>query len=221
MPTAFFREQRRLMVSQQLEARGITDPRVLDAMRTVPRHLFVPESHRAQSYEDCPLPIGHGQTISQPYIVGLMLEALELTGQENVLEVGTGSGYQAALLGLLAHQVYTVEILPELTHRAQELLSELGYENIQVRVANGSIGWKAAAPYNAIIVAAAAPSIPRSLFDQLADGGKLVVPVGDLHAQDLLRVQNQHGKLIRTNLGPCAFVPLVGEEGWKSGIGTS
>lgn len=215
------RERRHRMVSQQLEARGITDPRVLDAMRTVPRHLFVPEPLECQAYEDCPLPIGHGQTISQPYIVGLMLEALELSGQENVLEVGTGSGYQAALLGLLAHQVYTVEIIPELTHRAQELLSTLGYENIQVRVANGSIGWKAAAPYDAIIVAAAAPSIPHSLCDQLAEGGKLVVPVGDLYAQDLLRVQNQHGELIRTNLGPCAFVPLVGKEGWKSGIGTS
>lgn len=220
MSKAYDRE-RRLMVSQQLEARGITDPRVLDAMRTVPRHLFVPEPYRFQAYEDCPLPIGHGQTISQPYIVGLMLEALELTGQERVLEVGTGSGYQAALLGLLTKQVYTVEIIPELTHHAQDLLSELGYENVEVRVANGSIGWKAAAPYDAIIVAAAAPSIPRSLFDQLAEAGKLVVPVGDLHSQDLLRVQNQHGKPIRTNLGPCAFVPLVGEEGWKSRPGTS
>ncbi len=221
MSQAQDRERRHLMVSQQLEVRGITDHRVLDAMRTVPRHLFVPEPHRFQAYEDCPLPIGHGQTISQPYIVALMLEALELTGQENVLEVGTGSGYQAALLGLLANQVYTVEIIPELTSRAQEILSELGYENIQVRVANGSIGWKAAAPYDAIIVAAASPSIPRSLFDQLADSGKLVVPVGDLYGQDLLRVQNQHGKLISTNLGPCAFVPLVGKEGWKSGTYTS
>ena len=190
MSQAQDRERRHLMVSQQLEVWGITDHRVLDAMRTVPRHLFVPEPHRFQAYEDCPLPIGHGQTISQPSIVALMLEALELTGQENVLEVGTGSGYQAALLGLLANQVYTVEIIPELTNRAQEILSALGYDNIQVETANGSIGWKAAAPYDAIIVAAASPSIPRSLFDQLADGGKLVVPVGDLYGQDLLRVQN-------------------------------
>ena len=217
MATPPFQEQRHLMVSQQLEARGITDPRVLDAMRTVPRHIFVPSPHRDQAYEDCPLPIGHGQTISQPYIVALMLEALELTGHERVLEVGTGSGYQAALLGLLAKQVYTVEIIPELTHRAQEVLSELGYDKIQVRVANGSIGWKTAAPYNAIIVAAASPAIPSSLFDQLADGGRLVVPVGSLFSQDLLRVQNQHGKMSTTNLGPCAFVPLVGKEGWKSG----
>lgn len=214
-------EHRRLMVSQQLEARGITDPRVLDAMRTVPRHLFVPEPYRFQAYEDCPLPIGHGQTISQPYIVGLMLEALMLTGHERVLEVGTGSGYQAALLGLLAEQVYTVEIVPELTRRAQETLSELGYNNIQVEAANGSIGWKAAAPYDAIIVAAAAPSTPRTLFEQLADGGRLVVPVGDLYGQDLLRVQNQHGQLLTTNLGLCAFVPLVGEAGWKSGTRAS
>lgn len=214
-------ERRRLMVSQQLEARGITDPRVLDAMRTVPRHLFVPESYRFQAYEDCPLPIGHGQTISQPYIVGLMLEALMLTGHERVLEVGTGSGYQAALLGLLAEQVYTVEIIPELTSRAQATLSELGYDNIQVEPANGSIGWKAAAPYDAIIVAAAAPSTPRALCKQLADGGRLVVPIGDLYGQDLLRVQNQHGQLLTTNLGLCAFVPLVGEAGWKSGTRAS
>ena len=214
-------ERRRLMVSQQLEARGIRDSRVLDAMRTVPRHLFVPESYRFQAYEDCPLPIGHGQTISQPYIVALMLEALKLTGHERVLEVGTGSGYQAALLGRLAEQVYTVEIIPELTRRAQETLSELGCQNVHVETANGSVGWKAAAPYDAIIVAAAAPSTPRSLCDQLAEGGRLIVPVGDLYGQDLLRVHNQHGKLLTTNLGLCAFVPLVGEAGWKSGTRAS
>lgn len=221
MPQQHDTENRHLMVRQQLEARGITDLRVLDTMRTVPRHLFVLEQYRDQAYDDCPLPIGHGQTISQPYIVALMLEALTLTGQERVLEVGTGSGYQAALLGLLAKQVYTVEIIPELTHRAQDVLSTLGYENIHVETANGSIGWRAAAPYDAIVVAAASPATPSSLFDQLADGGTLVVPVGDLFSQDLLRVQNQHGKMSTTNLGPCAFVPLVGKEGWKSGMGTS
>ncbi|MBI3796314.1 MAG: protein-L-isoaspartate(D-aspartate) O-methyltransferase [Deltaproteobacteria bacterium] len=184
-------------------------------MRIIPRHLFVPEKCRAQAYEDRPLPIGYQQTISQPYIVGLMLEAVELTGTERVLEVGTGSGYQAALLGWLAKYVYTVEIIPELAQSARAML--IAYENVEVLVANGSIGWKAGAPYDAIIVAAASPTVPPSLSEQLQEGGRLVLPVGEFGSQELLRLRKQRGKVVTENLGGCAFVPLIGEEGWKSG----
>jgi protein-L-isoaspartate(D-aspartate) O-methyltransferase len=207
---------RQRMVEEQLRRRGIHDQRVLEAMRSVPRHLFVPSPWRAQAYEDMPLPIGQQQTISQPYIVALMLEALQLTGTERVLEVGTGSGYQAALLGWLTHHVYTVEIIPELVQSARQILSRLGYKNVEVVTANGSIGWKAGAPYDAIIVAAASPVVPPSLVDQLQEGGRLVLPVGEFFSQVLLRVRKQQGKIVTENLGGCAFVPLVGEEGWKS-----
>ncbi|HEV8716874.1 MAG TPA: protein-L-isoaspartate(D-aspartate) O-methyltransferase [Candidatus Binatia bacterium] len=205
------------MVEEQLRRRGIYDQRVLEAMRIVPRHLFVSQTWRAQAYEDMPLPIGHQQTISQPYIVALMLEALQLTGRERVLEVGTGSGYQAALLGWLAQHVYTVEIIPELMRSARQILSQLGYENVEVVAANGSIGWKAGAPYDAIIVAAASPVVPHSLVEQLQERGRLVLPVGEFFSQVLLRVRKQQGEIVTENLGGCAFVPLVGEEGWKSG----
>jgi protein-L-isoaspartate(D-aspartate) O-methyltransferase len=208
---------RRRMVAEQLWHRGIRDQRVLEAMRVVPRHLFVPGAWRAQAYEDMPLPIGHQQTISQPYIVALMLEALQLTGRERVLEVGAGSGYQAALLGWLARHVYTVEIVPELVQSARQLLSQLGYENVEVVAANGSLGWKAGAPYDAIIVAAASPVVPHSLVEQLQEGGRLVLPVGEFFSQVLLRVRKRRGEIVTENLGDCAFVPLVGEEGWKSG----
>jgi protein-L-isoaspartate(D-aspartate) O-methyltransferase len=206
------------MVAEQLQRRGIRDARVLAAMRTIPRHRFVPEQYRAEAYEDAPLPIGHQQTISQPYIVAVMLEALALTGPERVLEVGTGSGYQAALLGELAAQVYTVEIIPELAHTARAVLSRLGYTNVQVLAANGSVGWAAGAPYDAIIVAAASPIVPPSLLDQLQDGGRLLLPVGDRESQTLLRVRKQQGIIRTEDLGGCAFVPLVGEAGWQSGL---
>lgn len=212
-----YRVQREQMVEEQIERRGIGDLRVLDAMRTVPRHLFVPIDCREQAYEDTPLPIGHQQTISQPYIVAVMLEALELQGTERVLEIGTGSGYQAALLGWLAQQVYTVEIIPELVQSARAVLSRLGYENVEVAAANGSIGWKAAAPYDAIIVAAASPTVPPSLLAQLQEGGRLVLPVGNLWNQALLRVRKRQGEVQTENLAACTFVPLIGEEGWKSG----
>jgi protein-L-isoaspartate(D-aspartate) O-methyltransferase len=218
MTEKHYSELRQRMVEEQLRPRGIRNPRVLEAMQTVPRHLFVPKIWRAQAYEDGPLPIGHKQTISQPYIVAFMLEALELTGSERVLEVGTGSGYQAALLGWLAHYVYTVEIIPELARSAHKVLSQLGYENVEVVTANGSIGWKAGAPYDAIIVAAASPIVPTPLAEQLREGGRLVLPVGDLFAQELLRIRKQQGKIVTENLGGCAFVPLVGKEGWKSGV---
>ena len=208
---------RQRMIEEQLRHRGIRNQRVLEAMQVVPRHLFVPEQCRTQAYEDMPLPIGYHQTISQPYIVAVMLEVLELTGTERVLEIGTGSGYQAALLGWLTQQVYTVEIIPELAQAARGLLSQLGYENVEVVAANGSIGWKAGAPYDAIIVAAASPAVPHPLVEQLQEGGRLVLPVGDLFEQVLLRVRKQQGKVVTEDLGSCAFVPLVGEEGWKSG----
>jgi protein-L-isoaspartate(D-aspartate) O-methyltransferase len=218
MTEEYYRRLRLKMVEEQLRQRGICDTRVLDAMRTVPRHLFVPERYRAQAYEDTPLPIGHQQTISQPYMVAVMLEALALTGGERALEVGTGSGYQAALLGRLAGQVYTVEIIPELAQTALAVLSSLGYENVQVVTANGSVGWEAGAPYDAIIVAAASPLVPYSLLEQLQEGGRLLLPVGDRWNQTLLRVRKQQGKILTEDLGGCAFVPLVGEEGWKFGM---
>lgn len=217
MTEEHYRTLRQRMVEEQLQNRGIRDQRVLAAMRAVPRHLFVPDQHRAEAYEDMPLPIGHHQTISQPYIVALMLEALQLTGTERVLEVGTGSGYQAALLGKLAVQVYTVEIIPELAQGARRVLTRLGSTNVAVVAANGSIGWQAGAPYDAIIVAAASPTVPQPLVEQMQEGGRLVLPVGDLYSQALLRVRKQDGTVLSEDLGGCAFVPLVGEKGWKSG----
>jgi len=205
------------MVEEQLQRRGIFAQRVLTAMREVPRHLFVPKAYQALAYEDQPLPIGHGQTISQPYIVAVMLQALELAGHEHALEVGTGSGYQAAVLGKLVKHVYTVEIIPELAQSARLLLNQLQYHNVEVVAANGSIGWRAGAPYDAIIVAAASPCVPLSLTEQLQDGGRLVIPVGSLFEQKLLRVWKRGAALETEDLGECAFVPLVGKEGWKSG----
>jgi protein-L-isoaspartate(D-aspartate) O-methyltransferase len=204
------------MVEEQLQHRDIVDPRVLQAMREVPRQLFVPEMSQALAYEDHPVPIGYGQTISQPYIVALMLQLLELEGSEQVLEVGTGSGYQAALLGKLARHVYTVEIIPELAQSARKVLDQLAYDNIEVVAANGSIGWRPGAPYDVIIVAAASPLVPPSLIEQLKDGGRLVLPVGSLYEQNLLRVWKRGNTTETEELGECAFVPLVGEEGWKS-----
>ncbi len=216
-----YRVLRQRMVEEQLQRRGIRNRRVLEAMQTVPRHLFVPEKYRIQAYEDIPLPIGYQQTISQPYIVALMLEALELTGTERVLEVGTGSGYQAALLGWLTKHIYTVEIIPELAQSARALLSRLGCDNVEVMAANGSIGWQAGAPYDAIIVAAASPTVPHSLVEQLQEGGRLVLPVGDLFEQTLLRIRKREGQSVTEDLGGCAFVPLVGAEGWKSGTSSA
>jgi protein-L-isoaspartate(D-aspartate) O-methyltransferase len=217
MTENYYQALRVRMVEEQLQGRGIFDQRVLTVMREVPRHLFVPEANQALAYEDQPLPIGHGQTISQPYIVALMLQALDLDGHEHALEVGTGSGYQAALLGKLVEHVYTVEIIPELAQSARLLLNQLQYHNVEVVAANGSIGWRAGAPYDAIIVAAASPCVPFSLTEQLQDGGRLVIPVGTLFEQKLLRVWKRGAALETEDLGECAFVPLVGEEGWKSG----
>lgn len=204
------------MVEEQLRQREVVDQRVLEAMEEVPRHLFVPQDSRTAAYEDYPLPIGQGQTISQPYIVALMLQALELTGNEHALEVGTGSGYQAAVLSRLVKHVYTVEIIPELADSARTILKQLQYDNVEVVAANGSIGWKAEAPYDAIIVAAASPVVPHALVEQMRDGGRLVLPVGSLFQQRLLRIRKREEEISTEDLGGCAFVPLVGEEGWKS-----
>jgi protein-L-isoaspartate(D-aspartate) O-methyltransferase len=208
-------KEREHMVKSQLAGRGIKDRRVLEAMRQVPRHLFIPEGMRNLAYCDGPLPIGHGQTISQPYIVALMTELLKLEGQERVLEVGTGSGYQAAILSRLASQVYSVERHAALAQQAEKLLSQLGYANIVVRVGNGTLGWPEHSPYEAIIVTAAAPDVPRPLTDQLADGGRLVAPVGSQWSQVLVKVRRQGDLLIRERRTAVAFVPLVGKYGWE------
>jgi len=192
----------------------ISDERVLNVMARVPRELFVPSSSRHLAYEDRPLPIGEGQTISQPFIIALMTQALELLGNEKVLELGTGSGYQAAILAEMARQVITVERLPSLANTARRTLKKLGYINVQVHLAERTLGWRAEAPYDAIMVTAAAPRIPQELLDQLAVGGHLVIPVGSRWEQDLLQVTKQKEGFTVKNLTPCRFVPLIGEEAW-------
>jgi protein-L-isoaspartate(D-aspartate) O-methyltransferase len=206
---------RKRMVEQQIAARGVLDQRLLAVMGSLPRHLFVPVDDLAWAYADGPLPIGHGQTISQPYIVALMTELLHVEPTDRVLEVGTGSGYQAAVLGQLAAEVYTVEVIPELAAQAAKVLTDLGYANVHVHAGDGSLGWSEAAPYAGILVAAAAPSAPQPLLDQLVDGGRLVIPVGGRGFQHL-EVWNRTGNKFkrRDNLA-VAFVPLRGEFGWK------
>ncbi|MFZ2447668.1 MAG: protein-L-isoaspartate(D-aspartate) O-methyltransferase [Syntrophobacteraceae bacterium] len=210
-----FKKARERMVETQLAARGIHDPRVLEAMREVPRHLFVDEALRDQAYNDHPLPIGEQQTISQPYIVALMTEKLGLTGREKVLEIGTGSGYQAAVLAELADRVFSIERLPALAYRANQMLQKLGYKNVIIRVGDGSMGWPDDAPFDGIIVTAGTPKIPQPLVDQLTEGGRLIVPVGDRFSQDLFMVERTPEGPRNTNLGGVRFVDLVGKWGWK------
>lgn len=212
--SAEFAEQRRAMVECQLRGRGIKDSRVLEAMQAVPRHLFVPPAVAAAAYADEPLAIGEGQTISQPYIVAAMTEALELTGSERVLEVGAGSGYQAAILSLLAREVIAVEARPMLARTARERLSQLGYSNVRVEIGDGTLGWPPGAPYDGILVAAAAPMVPPPLIEQLADGGRLVIPLGSAEHQELFRVRKQAGRIVQQALFACRFVPLVGRYAW-------
>jgi protein-L-isoaspartate(D-aspartate) O-methyltransferase len=202
------------MVAEQLIPRGIQDPLVLEAMGKVPRHRFVPQGMEREAYDDRPLHIGLEQTISQPYMVALMTEALELTGDEKTLEIGTGSGYQAAILAELSSQVYTVERHRELQDRARKVLDELGYENIFYHVSNGTLGWPEHAPYGAVMVTAGAPKVPASLTEQLADGGRLLIPVGDRYSQMLTKITRQGERLVKQNLGGCRFVALTGQEGW-------
>jgi protein-L-isoaspartate(D-aspartate) O-methyltransferase len=195
-------------------AAEVSDERVLAAMRRVPREEFVDRDSRRAAYENHPLPIGHGQTISQPLIVALMTQALLLTGDEKVLEVGTGSGYQAAILSLLARQVVTVERVPELAMAAERRLKRLGYRNVDVHVVEDVLGWPAAAPYDAIVVTAAAPEVPLALLNQLATDGRLVIPVGAIDMQELVRIVKTPAGAQRSNLGPCRFVPLLGSSAW-------
>jgi protein-L-isoaspartate(D-aspartate) O-methyltransferase len=212
-----FVTQRRSMVESQLRARGIRDERVLAAMLHVPRHEFVSEEHRDQVYEDHPTPIGEGQTLSQPYMVAIMLEALALDPSHAVLEVGTGSGYQTALLAELTRQVYSVERHRSLARAAQTTLARLGYTNVEVSLGDGSHGLPQRAPFDAIVVSAAAPQIPPSLFEQLREGARMVIPVGPPHAQELQLARKQAGQPVIANLEGCRFVPLIGSQGYRSG----
>ena len=205
-----FKAMREKMVEIQIKARGIKDPRVLSAVLKVERHLFVPKSAQVSAYADQPLPIGEGQTISQPYIVALMTELLELRGEEKVLEIGTGSGYQAAILGELAKEVYTIEIVEPLATSAKRLLQDLGYRNIAVRAGDGYLGWPEAAPFDAIIVTCAPDRIPKPLLEQLKEGGRLVVPVGT-YSQSLKKITKRSGKIETKDITPVIFVPMTGE----------
>lgn len=203
------------MVRRQIEARGVTDPAVLAAMRAVPRHLFVSEALRDQAYGDYPLPIGEQQTISQPYIVAEMTQALELTPDCRVLEIGTGSGYQAAILAQIAYRVYTIERIRSLYLQARRLFDELKLFNIVTRYGDGSKGWEEESPFDAILLTAGAPRVPEVLLKQLKPGGRLVAPVGNQHTQELVRILKEKSGYRETRLGGCRFVKLIGEHGWK------
>jgi len=211
-----FEVLRREMVAQQIRDRGVRSERVLVAMSTVPRHEFVPMSQASAAYSDHALPIGDGQTISQPYVVAAMTEALGLVGSERVLEVGGGSGYQAAVLSTLAREVIAMELLAQLADVARERLLQLGFLNVRVEQGDGSLGWPPGAPYDAILVAAAAPEIPRPLVEQLAEGGRLVIPVGSAEEQNLLRVVKKDNHVTHQVLFACRFVPLRGRYGWQA-----
>jgi len=210
-----YNRKREEMVRSQIEARGIRDPRVLSAFRAVPRHLFVSEALREQAYGDYPLPIGDQQTISQPYIVAEMTQALELGRDDRVLEIGTGSGYQAAILAQIVYRVYTVERKRALYMQTRNLFDKLNYYNIVTKYADGTKGWQEESPFDAIVVTAGAPELPEVLITQLAEGGRLVVPVGNQHTQELIKICREKGDVQQTNLGGCRFVKLVGEHGWK------
>jgi protein-L-isoaspartate(D-aspartate) O-methyltransferase len=210
-----FTREREEMVEFQVRARGIRDERVLAAMRKVPRHLFVPKGFERAAYEDRPLPIGEGQTISQPYIVAVMTEQLELQPQDRVLEVGTGSGYQAALLAELAGSVISIERLASLADQARENLARAGVTGVQVVVGDGTEGYPPEAPYDAIIVTAASPGVPQPLIDQLAEGGRLIAPVGPRECQDLIKLVKREGRVESIPLGGVCFVPLIGQFGWR------
>jgi protein-L-isoaspartate(D-aspartate) O-methyltransferase len=208
--------QRQQMV-ESLAERGIRDPKVLEAFRKVPRHLFLDEALWPQAYGDHPLPIGEKQTISQPYMVALMTEALQLIGTEKVLEIGTGSGYQTAILAELSDRVYSIERLPGLAKRARKVLDQLKYTNIVIRIGDGTEGWRDESPFEGIIVTAAAPEAPDPLMKQLAFGGRMLVPIGDEHFQDLMRyVKDGEDRYREENYGGCRFVKLIGEHGWRA-----
>lgn len=207
---------RRRMVEEQVIARGVTDPRVIDAMLKVPRHKFVEEALAGKAYQDAPLPIGEKQTISQPYMVAVMSEALMLDGSERVLEVGTGSGYQAAVLALLADRVYSLERIPSLARRARKVLDDNGFSKVNIRLADGTVGWQGMGPFDGIIVTAGAPKVPQEYLDQLSLGGRLIIPVGDRESQVLMRITRVgEAEYKEEKMLGCRFVPLIGNQGWK------
>ena len=210
-----FQKERMEMVARQIAARGVRDPRVLEAMRKIPRHIFVPGAYREAAYEDRPLPIGDGQTISQPYIVAVMTELLEPHVNDRVLEIGTGSGYQAALLSELVAWVISIERLTSIANQARNHLKNLGITNVEVVVGDGTVGWPEKAPYKGIIITASTPDVPSPLIDQLAEGGRLIAPVGGRGYQELVKLVKQEGAIVKTYHGGVAFVPLIGRYGWR------
>jgi len=211
-----YTSKRQRMIETQLLPRGIKDPRVIAAMRKVPRHLFLDEALWPEAYEDHPVPIGEKQTISQPFIVAFMTEALKLSGTEKILEIGTGSGYQAAVLAELAEQVYSMERLPSIAKRARRILDELKYANIVITIGDGTLGWKEHSPYDGIIVTAASPYPPKTLLEQLKVGGRLIIPIGDEFTQDLtLYIRDSDKDYSKESYGGCRFVKLIGEQGWR------
>jgi protein-L-isoaspartate(D-aspartate) O-methyltransferase len=211
-----FPKARLKMVEEQIVSRGIKDAKLIAAMEKIPRHLFVEEALQNQAYSDYPLPIGEKQTISQPYMVALMTEAMLLTGKEKVLEIGTGSGYQTAILAELSEKVFSVERIRSLAIQARKLLYELGYFNVEIKIFDGTFGWTEESPFDAIIVTAGSPDIPQPLIDQLAMGGRLVIPVGDVFVQDLFRVTKTEEGIKKEDLGGCRFVKLIGKYGWET-----
>jgi protein-L-isoaspartate(D-aspartate) O-methyltransferase len=210
-----YEKERGRMVDEQLVSRGVKDERVLTAMRSVPRHEFLPEGIRAMAYQDSALPLGEGQTMSQPYMVARMTELLGLQGTERVLEIGTGSGYQAAVLAELCGKVYTVERIKMLADRARSSLDRLGYKSVAIKVYDGTYGWKEMSPFDAIMVTAGAPDIPAPLLEQLKEGGRMVIPVGERYGQELVTVVKTAEGLVTERSTPCVFVPLIGTHGWK------
>ncbi|MGY4706550.1 protein-L-isoaspartate(D-aspartate) O-methyltransferase [Candidatus Bipolaricaulota sp. J31] len=218
MDEELYRDERRRMV-EELRRLGIRDERVLSAMEKIPRHLFVPEHIQHLAYEDTPLPIGRGQTISQPYIVALMTEALSLRGEEKVLEIGTGSGYQTAILAELAGEVFSIERIPELAEGARRRLTLLGCRNVHIRIGDGTLGWPEEAPFDRIIVTGGLPDLPDPLWEQLADGGRLVAPIGGRYDQYLWVYTKEEGRRRRRALCPCTFVPIIGTRGWPENRG--
>lgn len=211
-----YKRLREHMVKEHIEKRGIKDPRVLEAFRKVPRHVFVSEALMDQAYSDFPLPIGEQQTISQPFIVAEMTQALVLKENDRVLEIGTGSGYQAVILAEIAYKVFTIERIHKLLMRARKIFVELGYHNIVSKLSDGTLGWQDKSPFDAILVTAGAPEIPYPLINQLAMGGRMVIPVGDRHSQELIKIYRDERGIRQTSLGGCRFVKLVGEYGWRA-----
>ncbi len=219
-PSMFNEEQYKMlrenMLSVQIKARGINGKEVLTALRKIPRHLFIPEQQREYAYEDFPLPIGESQTISQPYMVALMTQALNLKKHEKVLEIGTGSGYQSAVLSRIAKEVYTVEKIESLGLKSEKIFKELGHKNIKVKIGDGTEGWSEHAPYDGIIVTAGSPQMPKPLIEQLSENGRIVIPIGNSFSQDLIVARKTKGELTQRTICGCMFVPLIGKYGWDN-----